>query len=600
MSRPEEHVLAIILARLVDMLRQPTPKRDALRATLHALTRNTARRSATVRLEHDELSVEGKSIPGDLPLVPELISRLQGHSVTEIRLAHAAAPLDLIEMLRLIAADPTETSVSEQLRRRDATTVQVMESNQADVQATRKAVRVTDALDATAIRTAETAEEGPSETIPGLVSSSAGAAFKMMLELTTEPETPLATAVANIKEQTDPDRLSKGLSAVNVGISKAVRGGRVHEAVDALITVIAYEEKEKRGALHARYGVALQRVLTEEFVQTLMPFLLDDLYAKDVGTIISRAGQNGTRVLVTQLVSARTFAERRAMLAAFKHNLLGGDIVVSMLDHHEWYVVRNFADVVGELRISEGVGALGRAVAHADARVRRSAVVALAKIGTPETVRHLTKAIHDSDGTVRLEVVKHVKSRGLASFVMPLLNYAKREEDTEIRHECYRALGRLGTSEAVRALHEAAKAGGLLARQSMGVRLAAIEGLSAAGGATAQETLKLLLSDKSKIVRDAAKQGLRDMAVDPHPTGDVFVVPAVPDKAAPQRRALQTPGGALLGIERRSGRDRRSVLRRAADRRLGRNRFTDRYKGSERRVGLKPRSGLERRLFATA
>lgn len=512
MSRPEEHVLAIILARLVNMLRQPTPNRDALRATLHALTRHAARRSATVRREHDGLSVEGKSIPSDIPLVREFTSRLRDHGVTEIRLAHAAAPLDLIEMLRLIAADPTETSVSEQLRRRNATTVQVIEADQADAQATRKAVRVTDALDATAIRTPETAEERTSEIIPGFVSSSAGAAFEMMLELTTEPETPLAAAVANIRGQTDPDRLSKDLSAVTVGISNAVQERRIHEAIDALITLIGYEENEKQETLHARFGVALQRVLTEEFVKTLMPYILDDLYVKDVGTIISRAGQNGTRVLVTQLVSAKTFAERRALLATLKHIHSGRDIVVSMLDHHEWYVVRNFADVVGELRILEGVVALGRAVAHADARVRLSAAVALAKIGTPETVRHLTKAIHDSDATVRLEVVKHVKSRGLASFVMPLLNCAQGEEDAEIRQECYRAVGRIGTPEAVRALHEAAKAGGLLTRQSMVVRLAAIEGLGAAGGATARDTLQSSLSDRSKIVRDAAKQGLRDMA----------------------------------------------------------------------------------------
>ena len=58
MSRPEEHILAIILARLVNMLRQPTPNRNALRATLHALTRYTARRSATVRLpQHISLSL---------------------------------------------------------------------------------------------------------------------------------------------------------------------------------------------------------------------------------------------------------------------------------------------------------------------------------------------------------------------------------------------------------------------------------------------------------------------------------------------------------------------------------------------------------------
>jgi HEAT repeat protein len=600
MPRPEDHVLALILARLVSMLRQKKPSRDAQRATLHALTRHTQRRSATVRVSDDTLLVEGHLIPDKLPLVPEFVSRLRDHGITEIRIAQAAAALDLIDMLRLIAADPSGSSVSDQLRQRGATGVQVLEADQADAQSTRRSMRVTDALDATAAVEEHEEEQGPSETVPGLVPATAGAAFSMLLELTTQPDAPLSTAVANIKTQTDPDRLSRDLTAVTAGIGKAIEERRVHEAIDAITAVIRYESKEKREALRSRYAVALKRVLTEEFARTLIPYLLDELYAKDVGKIMSRAGPNGTRVLAKHLVSAKTYAERRAFLTALKHIESGKEIVVSMLDHHEWYVVRNFADVVGELKIREGIPALGRAVTHEDSRVRLSSGVALAKIGVPETVRHLNKGIHDVEREVRLDVLKHLAGRGLASFVMPLLNLAKGEDDPEIIEECYRALGRIGTSEAVRELKEAATPSGFLRRGPIGVQLAAIQGLSMAGGVTARDTLKRLLRDRTRAVRDAAEVGLKELAVDRHPTAEVGIVTDESSGLTAPRQALSVTSGSRAEVERRRGGDRRVYIRRAADRAPSGRQSGLAYEGTDRRVGLKPRSGLDRRMLASA
>jgi HEAT repeat protein len=93
---------------------------------------------------------------------------------------------------------------------------------------------------------------------------------------------------------------------------------------------------------------------------------------------------------------------------------------------------------------------------------------------------------------------------------MPLVSAASTELDPDVLGEYYRALGRIGTPESVAALAKAAQeAGGLLSRKPMGPRLAAIESLGIAGGASAVAVLKELTQSRSGDVRAAAATALQ-------------------------------------------------------------------------------------------
>jgi HEAT repeat protein len=138
-------------------------------------------------------------------------------------------------------------------------------------------------------------------------------------------------------------------------------------------------------------------------------------------------------------------------------------------------------------------------VQHEDPRVRRSVGIALARLGTPETAIHLRKVLSDPDRDVRLGVMKELGGRTLSGLAMPLVSAAEAEEDPEVLAECYRALGRIGTPEAVQSLIKAANdTGKLLARKAVGPRLAAIEALGAAGSATALAALKELAGGRGE------------------------------------------------------------------------------------------------------
>src|SRR5574341_971027 len=107
----------------------------------------------------------------------------------------------------------------------------------------------------------------------------------------------------------------------------------------------------------------------------MVPYLLDQLYQAD----------------------ALTFAERRTLLSAVRQLEEGVDVIANMLGHHQWFVVRNMADLAGDLKIAEAVDALRRAVEHADSRVRKSAGVALAKIGTQSAAWGVVKVLRDPE-----------------------------------------------------------------------------------------------------------------------------------------------------------------------------------------------------------
>lgn len=532
----DEHKFVLLLARLVDLLGQGQPARDECMTALQHLVDFTNRRSGTVRLSDNSLSVEGYAAPRDVPFVRTFMQRLQNHRVAELRFAQGAAAVDILELAQTLSTAPADGTFAEQLVSRGILSVTSIDQEAFDRLQGRRAISVAQAIDGAGADADATppasgppaihapAGKGGRSTGPkprpsdgsrpdiDFVPAREGAAYGQMVELTQASSTTLAAAVHRLRGSPDGPELSKGLNAVALGVVEAVRDQRVPEAVDAVIAVIKQEEEEHRDDVRLRYGVALRRILQPEVLEPLLELLLDPIFAEDIATIMRRAGTRGTELLLDHLIQAPTFAERRAFMEALGKIGTGTDLVVGMLDHHEWFVVRNVADLVGELRIEEGVPGLGEAVRHPDRRVRLSAGLALAKIGTPAAVKHLGAVLRDEDDAVRLKVAQAVSGKGLGALAMPLVNAVEREEDEDVRDELYRALGRIGSNDAVTALIKASEPGGLvIGRRPARDRIAATQGLVAAGGERARKALEKLARDRDRTVRGIAHDGLREM-----------------------------------------------------------------------------------------
>jgi len=194
----------------------------------------------------------------------------------------------------------------------------------------------------------------------------------------------------------------------------------------------------------------------------------------------------------------------------------GTEQLVHMLDHPEWFVVRNVAELVGELGMEEAVPALSRQLGHADDRVRKAAALALAKIGTRSAAEPLRRALRDRSPEVRMQVALGIGGRKSSALAMSLVVALDEEKEQTVARELILALGRIATPDAVQALIKVAQPSGrIFGRKPAGVRVAAVEALRLAATPAAVGTLEGLAADGDKEVRAAVRTALAELEQKP-------------------------------------------------------------------------------------
>jgi hypothetical protein len=504
----DEVKLTVLFGRLLSLMARGTETTDDHRAALRALVALVASRSMTLLVAGGQVVVEGFMIPDDAPFAEVIRDRFAAHAVGRVLIGHGASAVDLAQVIRVLAAPhaPGGRHVVDQLRQAQVATVAVVSTALESVGQAQRETRITDALQVPAGPT----RPRPAGLVPGEIApDSRTSAYEEMVRQQRAQGNTLVAAVARLADESDSLQVLSKLDQVQHGLARALNTGELNQAIEAILRMIRQEQQVADPETQRAYGIALRRVLTAETLRKFAPYVFDEVYHDDIVLLMRRAGTQGTKVLLDLLIEAPSQAERRACLKALRRLEEGQDVIASLLNHHEWFVVRNAADLVGELKIAEAAAALGKALSHDDPRVRRSVGMALARIGTPETALHLRRALVDPDPGVRKAVVKEIGGRALSGLAMPLLSAAAAEQDSEILGEFYQALGRIGTPDAVQALIKASGSGRLLSRKAAGPRLAAIAALGTAGTPPALEVLKRLAASRSSEIRAAATKALR-------------------------------------------------------------------------------------------
>ena len=518
--------LVLVIARMVDLVRTNPGSTDEAKEVLRSLAEMTTRQSWTVRLKGRDLVIEGVAVPPEPSPLPLLVTQMSAHDVAEIHFAQGVSPQSLMHLLRALAVDsgafPSGDGVAQRLLEGKVRRIHVLAPEEDESATLRRAQRVTDAMresdaqdegeeKADAAPAAETpkAAQTPPRPTPTIPPPS----IDELIQQIREGRVSLGVAARRLRELKAGPQLTAGLDAIAGAVGNAVKDNRNEEAIEAILSVIQQEKEAPKEDVRICCGVVLRRMLGTEILRSLSSLLIDPLYVEDLLVILGRAGTNATQLLLDLLVGAPTFAERRTYMMALVKLGEGTSNVISMLNHREWYVVRNVADLIAELKIDEAIPALGKVVDHSDSRVRKSVAIALARIGTPAAARHLHISLRDEDSQVRLTVASELSGAGLSGLVMPIVNELEREENPAVREELCRALGRIGTPEAVRTLENVARRKGHVFTQQRpgGDRRAAIEGLVRAGGDAARKTLLDLQKDRDKEVRNAAQAGLESI-----------------------------------------------------------------------------------------
>lgn len=498
-------ILADIAAVLL-LLRDHPDRKEEARLAFKRFVANLPRADHVLRVTPSGFTWNQVEVPVGRGDVSALHDHFRAHGVGEIRLQVGLMTSTLLSLVRVLAAPPgTYGSFDHLTARLDAagcgsiTVLPLPEGGPSP------SSRAAEQPPPTTGKSKAVDEEGHLNVLGPDALTEAKVGMMHFVTLQTQVVGPTDELVHTLAGATSDADVSESLSQLIAAGEVATRQNEWKEVLKAAYGLVQLEGKigEHRGFI-----IAIRRLLPRSVLEQIARLTAFGTMKAEAGAVLRRMGADGTEVLLHALVNAEDMAERRAYFNALKDMTEGSELLIHMLSHDQWFVVRNVADLVSELRLESAAPALAKQVGHSDERVRRAVVGALARIGGAPAVEPLRRALRDPVSGVRLEAAKQLDGRKNRNLAMTLAVSADEETKADVQREMYLALGRIGSSEALQALRKAAEPGGkVFHRKPTNVRLAAIAGLHAAGPSAAN-ALKELLGDDDREVRDAVERSL--------------------------------------------------------------------------------------------
>ncbi len=296
----------------------------------------------------------------------------------------------------------------------------------------------------------------------------------------------LAAAVRSAMAARDPDAVSAAYAAVHAGLG-SVAGrfdGPLAEAAvvaTALAGLVGHvsESGARWGAESLRAHQAALAAAIEAWTEPVVRAAVDGALA-DAAPVLRFVTERAVPALLHRLGEAGSLEERRRCFGALLDAAGGVGPLLPALQDPRWYVVRNVALALGELRDPAAVRPLARCLTGGgDPRVRAAAAEALERLDTPAATHALLPAVRDAEAAVRLVAARaagRARAQQVPLRVEMLAARLRVEPDLPVAAELLStlaALAALGDREAaaavvrVAASREATSHGELLARAAL-------------------------------------------------------------------------------------------------------------------------------------
>jgi hypothetical protein len=497
---------AVTLGRAVETFRQGPDAVPEQKVALRALTALMKLGGVRVEVIDGELHVDGTLVPVTLPGVRGLLTQLESHDVSAMRIAQHASPAGLLQLLRALAVPfggfPRDEDPDTRLR----------------------AAGVSD-IEVTVDRPRRPSGAGPRGSGPGgrPPGSDDDPTFRMAVAEALQSAPRLSrpeAAVANIVLDPGAADLPERLAAAAVGIREELEHGRPSGAVRAVAQLIQLANTTPPGAAAEALRGAVAPLMNRSLFNGAVSCAQAEGSEIAARQVLRAGGAAATDVLRERLLGADTYAERTHHLALLRQQPDGLRHLLLLLQHGDPVAVRRTAELVADERLPEAVPILARLAVHPDHAARHAILRALAVLATPEAIEMLKRLLETTGSEAGIDAARALEGPAVGGLVPVVDSAARRERRAEALGEYARALGRIGTPEAVGALARWAQpAGWRLWRRNPRRRRAAVEGLRAAGGSGAVAILRGLAHDADADVRRAATEALEDLAIAARPRG---------------------------------------------------------------------------------
>lgn len=490
MSSP--YPLAALLGAFVYVMRHERHAPDHQRALLRLMRLALGERPVRLEAEGDALRVDGTPIALDTPGASLVAGQLQLHEIGTLTLAPDISDEDLLRLGGVLAAFPGTYG------------------SFADAEA---------ALGSTAARIGLTRVSTEFQVLGGAGTDAAGSLTgdggqedSLHRFHGTELDPTRAGAADLIDAPTggsQPDERPSVDSLLRQGW-EAVDRQDWNSLLDAAVQIVDAENEGSFNLAGGIHRIEFKRLMSRRHLGMIARLTHGDRKQEAV-TVLRRFGLDAAEVLMELLVESLNLSERRGYYSALIQMNEGTTVIIEHLNHPQWYVVRNAADLCGELALPDAVGALARQIRHPDERVRKSVAEALGKISTPSAIEALARMLGDGSPAVRVQTVAHLNGRRVRGMTHPISDLLHREEDGSVQHEALLALGRIGSPEAIAVLGDWAASGSRAFRnRPVPSRITAIKALGLAGPA-AMDALGQLERDPAHDIRQAATQALETL-----------------------------------------------------------------------------------------
>jgi HEAT repeat protein len=340
----------------------------------------------------------------------------------------------------------------------------------------------------------------------------ADALYEQFAKADAEPSP--AHMVARLKAVGKLRDLARTMDAIAGFMEGARWAKKASAAADMLQEVLSYEPRFADPGAKLIFSRIAHRIATPAFFEALVA----DLPAAgprraQYMAIFARFGDEAIHPLIERLAFADIAQERRMLLKTIIELRRGATMVMGMLKDQRWYVVRNAAEILGDMRATEAEAALIDSLGHTEQRVRRSATVALSKLGTPAALTALKAAMHDASPSVRMQATLAIATLRDPQMAPALIRALDEERDSDVQRTLLMALGKVGSPDAVRRLITAAEPEGRFFNKTpTAIRVAAVQALAEVRAAEARAALATLVKDREREVREAAARGLAAVA----------------------------------------------------------------------------------------
>ena len=446
---------------------------------------------------------DGALSSGGQPLdLPFLAKRFKSNGIEELGITGKAAVADLLDLARMLAAEPRGTDPAAAFAGRAAV------------------------LDAKALprrlRPPTVPPPATSESAVPRAPEPADHDEPMRLERALAVPVPanpaLASAVVQLAaaevDAEDGGQLSAALDALSQQADLAFRQGRHDDLVEAMAAIVGLEhlalERDSSDERRQLFNHALKRL-------TIRPMLLrqlavmrhtrdgDEVARTRLQAILYRYGTYGADALADEYISAPTSEARAICLGALRELRRTHDALLLLARSTSLTDVREAASILGELRDAPSEAILLELLHHPEPRARRAAVAAIGHFSTESSLEAIAALLSDEAPTVRLRAVSALGARRDARAVAMLAPVLDREPNTEVLFSAVGAVGAVGTPEAVQLLIRIAQGEGSHPnRRSAALRTLACTALVAVRSPTAMAAVQVLRGDRDAEVREAS------------------------------------------------------------------------------------------------